>query len=78
MSAPNRSYDPKQVAVLSPEQVEAARSAALAAFEAAASLEALHAAKVAHLGDRSPLSLARSEIGALPVSLRAAPRRSPP
>src|SRR5690348_118904 len=66
MSAPNKSYDPVEVEALKPEEIERLRDAALAAFEAAADLAALQEAKVAHTGDRSPLSLANREIGALP------------
>ncbi|WP_062215409.1 phenylalanine--tRNA ligase subunit alpha [Streptomyces sp. NBRC 109706] len=72
MSAPNKSYDPVEVEALKPQEIDAARDAALAAFEAAADLEALHEAKVAHTGDRSPLALANREIGALPPQARAA------
>ncbi|WP_042397917.1 phenylalanine--tRNA ligase subunit alpha [Streptacidiphilus carbonis] len=66
MSAPNKSYDPVEVEALKPEEIERLRDEALAAFEAAADLAALQEAKVAHTGDRSPLSLANREIGALP------------
>ncbi|RZS89349.1 phenylalanyl-tRNA synthetase alpha subunit [Motilibacter rhizosphaerae] len=71
MSAPNRSFDPVEVSTLQPEALAAQQEAALAAFAAAEDLEALHAAKVAHLGDRAPLRLARAEIGALPPQARA-------
>jgi phenylalanyl-tRNA synthetase alpha chain len=66
MSAPNKSYDPVEVEALKPEEIERLRDAALAAFAAAGDLAALQEAKVAHTGDRSPLSLANREIGALP------------
>ncbi|MEO6713329.1 MAG: phenylalanine--tRNA ligase subunit alpha [Mycobacteriales bacterium] len=46
------------------------RSAALAAFEAATDLDQLSAARNAHSGDRAPIALARSEIGALPPQAR--------
>jgi phenylalanyl-tRNA synthetase alpha chain len=59
-------YDPVQVSYLDPAHLDAARLAALAAFDAATSLDDLAAAKGAHLGDRSPVSLANREIGALP------------
>ncbi len=55
MSAPNKSYDPVEVAALTPENVEAAVAAALEAFAAAADLDALKAARLAHAGDKSPL-----------------------
>jgi len=45
--------------------VEAALSEALAAVAAARDLDALKAARLAHSGDRSPLSLANREIGRL-------------
>ena len=71
MSGPNSNYDPVEVAALAPEAVEAAVSAALAAATAASSLADLKAAKLAHLGDKSPLALANREIGALPPSAKA-------
>jgi len=71
MSAPNRSYDPVEVATLSPDALESARTAALAAFAAAGDLAALHDAEVAQLGGRSPVALARREIGALPPQAKA-------
>ena len=43
-----------------------------AAFAAAGDLDALAAAKTAHLGDRGPIALARRELGALPKELKAA------
>ncbi|HEY3867572.1 MAG TPA: phenylalanine--tRNA ligase subunit alpha [Actinocrinis sp.] len=71
MSAPNKTFDPVQVDVLKPEAVEGARDAALAAVAAAADLPALHEAKIAHAGDKSPLALANREIGALPPAAKA-------
>ncbi len=71
MSAPNSSYDPVEVAALAPENLDRLRAEALAAFAAAGDLDALHAAKVTHAGDRSPLALARREIGALPPHAKA-------
>ncbi|MEZ0089745.1 phenylalanine--tRNA ligase subunit alpha [Streptacidiphilus sp. EB129] len=71
MSAPNKSYDPVEVEALKPEEIERLRDEALAAFAAAADLDALHEAKVAHTGDRSPLALANREIGALPPQAKA-------
>ncbi|MGH8605724.1 MAG: phenylalanine--tRNA ligase subunit alpha, partial [Gammaproteobacteria bacterium] len=41
------------------------------AFSSAADLDALHRARVAHLGDRSPVLLARRELGKLPKDARA-------
>ncbi len=71
MSAPNSSYDPVQVSSLSPDEVEAAVAAALAAIEAATCLEGLKSARLEHAGDRSPLALANREIGALPPAAKA-------
>ena len=65
MSAPNSSFDPVQVASLQADQLEAQRQAAEAAIAAAPDLGVLHTVKVAHLGDRAPLRLARAEIGAV-------------
>src|ERR1019366_5931679 len=58
MSAPNKSYDPRGVAALAPDEV-------------ARVLEEVKAARIAHDGDRAPLSLASAEIGALPPEARA-------
>jgi phenylalanyl-tRNA synthetase alpha chain len=66
MSYRNDPYDPKQAALLAPDALEAAVAEAQKAFDAASHLDALGALKPAHLGDRSPVSLARREIGSLP------------
>ena len=71
MSGSTDSYDPKQVAVLSPEALTQAVEDAEKAFAAATDLDQLAAAKPAHLGDRSPLLIARREIGALPPKARS-------
>jgi phenylalanyl-tRNA synthetase alpha chain len=71
MSAPNKNYDPVAVTALSAEAVETATAAALEAIAAAGNLDELKAARLAHAGDRSPLSAARSEIGALPPEAKA-------
>ncbi|MFL6099119.1 MAG: phenylalanine--tRNA ligase subunit alpha [Actinomycetales bacterium] len=71
MSAPNQSYDPVEVAALSPENVDAAVADALASVAAAADLDQLKAVRLAHAGDKSPLALANREIGALPPAARA-------
>jgi phenylalanyl-tRNA synthetase alpha chain len=71
MSAPNKSYDPKAVASLSPDEVARVLDEALAAVAAAATLDELKAARIAHEGDRAPISLASAEIGALPPQARA-------
>ncbi len=71
MSAPNKSFDPVEVAVLQPEAVEAAVTDALTAIAAAQDLDALKATRLAHAGDRSPLALANREIGALPPQAKS-------
>ena len=71
MSAPNKSFDPVEVAVLSQESVDAAVADALAAAAAASDLDALKETRLAHAGDRSPLALANREIGALPPQAKA-------
>ncbi|RHW24384.1 phenylalanine--tRNA ligase subunit alpha [Nocardioides immobilis] len=70
MSGPNTDYDPVEVAAVQPEEVDAAREAALAAIAAAADLEDLKRVRTEHTGDRSPLALANREIGALPPQAR--------
>ena len=70
MSAPNKQYDPVEVTLLHPDEVERARREALAAVAAARGLAELKAARLAHAGDRSPLTLANREIGALPPQAR--------
>ena len=71
MSAPNNPYDPVGVSALEPEAVQAAVDAALASIAAAADLEALKSVRLTHAGDRSALSLANREIGALPPAAKA-------
>jgi phenylalanyl-tRNA synthetase alpha chain len=71
MSAANDSYDPKQVAALSPETLQDAVEQARKEFSAVADLDALATVKPAHLGDKAPLMLARREIGALPPKARS-------
>jgi phenylalanyl-tRNA synthetase alpha chain len=68
----NESFDPVEPHSLRPEVIAAAVEAALAAFAAAADLDELKAARLAHAGDRSPLALANREIGALPPAAKAA------
>ncbi len=55
-----------------PQELDAAAAAATTAFAAAADLDALAAAKTAHLGDRSPIALARRALGSLPKDQRSA------
>src|SRR4051794_7974202 len=64
-------YDPKEVATLQPEQLDAAVAAGRQAFAAAADLDELPRAHTAHLGGRAPVALARRELGALPPQARA-------
>jgi phenylalanyl-tRNA synthetase alpha chain len=71
MSAPNKNYDPVEVTALTADEVERAVAQALAAVDAAKTLDELKEARLAHAGDRAPLSLARAEIGALPPQARA-------
>jgi phenylalanyl-tRNA synthetase alpha chain len=71
MSAPNNTYDPVEVAALAPEEVQRMQAEALAAIAAAPDLDALKTARLAHAGDRAPLTLANAEIGALPPAARA-------
>ncbi|HEV2780569.1 MAG TPA: phenylalanine--tRNA ligase subunit alpha [Actinophytocola sp.] len=71
MSGANDSYDPKEVAALGSETLQAAVTKAREEFAAAPDLAALAAVKPAHLGDRSPLLTARREIGALPPKARS-------
>ncbi|MGO9163664.1 MAG: phenylalanine--tRNA ligase subunit alpha [Streptosporangiaceae bacterium] len=71
MSAPNKSYDPVEVTMLSPDEIEQMTKEALAAIAAAADLDELKAARLAHAGNRAPISLASAEIGALPPAARA-------
>lgn len=71
MSAPNKSFDPVEVAALTEPEVTKARDAAIAAIAAASSLDELKVARLAHAGDRSPLALANREIGALPPQAKA-------
>jgi phenylalanyl-tRNA synthetase alpha chain len=71
MSAPNKNYDPVEVTALTADEVERAVAEALAAVDAAKNLDELKEARLAHAGDKAPLSLARAEIGALPPQARA-------
>jgi phenylalanyl-tRNA synthetase alpha chain len=71
MSAPNKSYDPRTVASLAPDEVARVLDEALAAVAAAKTLDELKAARIAHEGDKAPISLANGEIGALPPQARA-------
>src|SRR5688500_15545459 len=70
MSGPNRNYDPVEVTPLHADEIVAMRDAAVAAIEAATSLDELKQVRLTHAGDRSPLGLANREIGALPPQAR--------
>lgn len=71
MSAPNKSFDPKEVSALSVDSLTKVEQAAIAAITAAADLDQLKAARIAHAGDQSPIALANREIGALPPAAKA-------
>ena len=71
MSAPNKSYDPVAVTALLRSEVQRMLDSALAAIAAAGDLDELKAARLAHAGDRAPITLANAEIGALPPAARA-------
>ena len=71
MSGPNTNYDPVEVTPLSPDEVTRMRDEALAAIASARTLEELKEARIAHFGDKAPLTLANAEIGALPPQARA-------
>jgi phenylalanyl-tRNA synthetase alpha chain len=57
--------------LLTPDALETARDAALAAFAAAASLDDLALARTTHVGDRSAMAQARKAIGGLPGAEKA-------
>lgn len=71
MSAPNSNFDPVEVASLHPTQIALMVDDALLAFSQATDLDELKVARLAHAGDRSPLSLANREIAALPPAAKA-------
>ena len=71
MSGPNTNYDPVEVTPLSPDEVARMRDEALAAIASARTLEEQKEARIAHFGDKAPLTLANAEIGALPPQARA-------
>jgi phenylalanyl-tRNA synthetase alpha chain len=71
MSYRNDPYDPKQASLLSQPALDDAIANAEKAFGASADLDALAAVKHQHLGDKSPVSLARREIGSLPPAAKS-------
>ena len=70
MSAPNSSFDPKQVSALGEDAVNEMVAVALVDIDGAVDLAALKEVRLAHAGDRSPLALANREIGALPPAAK--------
>jgi phenylalanyl-tRNA synthetase alpha chain len=71
MSYRSDPYDPKQVALLDQSALDEAVTTARSAFAAAPDVDALTSLRHTHLGDRSPVSLARREIGALPPQAKS-------
>ena len=71
MSGPNTNFDPVEVSALQQAEIDGYVEQALKAFAAAGDLDALKAARLEHAGDRSPISLANREIGALPPAARS-------
>jgi phenylalanyl-tRNA synthetase alpha chain len=69
------SYDPVEPHSLQAQTLTEYVDDARKAFAAAGDLDALKAARLAHAGDRSPVSLANREIGLLPPAARAAAGR---
>ena len=59
------------VAALEAQAVDAMVAGAIGDIAAAADLDQLKVARLAHVGDRSPLALANREIGALPPAAKA-------
>ena len=70
MSAPNSEYDPVEVTPLRADEVTRMRDEALAAIEAADTMDTVKQARIDHASDRSPLALANREIGALQPQAR--------
>jgi phenylalanyl-tRNA synthetase alpha chain len=67
----NDPYDPKQAALLGQAALDDAVAAAEKSFAEAGDLDRLAGLRPQHLGDRSPVSLARREIGALPPAAKS-------
>jgi phenylalanyl-tRNA synthetase alpha chain len=72
MPTDSAAFDPVEVSALAPDVLQANVDAAIEAIHAAADLDQLKAARLAHAGDRSPLALANREIRALPPAAKAA------
>jgi phenylalanyl-tRNA synthetase alpha chain len=64
-------YDPKSPEALSPDALKGYVADAQTGIAAAKDLKALAEQKSQHLGDRSPIALARREIGTLPPAAKA-------
>src|SRR4051812_12184366 len=64
-------YDPKEVADLQADSLDDAVPAGVRGFLEATDLEMLATLHSEHLGQRSPVALARRELGALPPQARA-------
>jgi phenylalanyl-tRNA synthetase alpha chain len=71
MTYRNDPYDPKQAALLDQASLDDTVAGAQKAFAAVSDVDGLVALRHQHLGDRSPVSLARREIGALPPQAKA-------
>ncbi len=71
MSYRNDPYDPKEATLLTAASLDESVTAAEKAFADADNLTELATARVAHLGDRGPVMLARREIGALPPAAKS-------
>ncbi len=71
MSYRNDPYDPTQVALLDQASLDGAVESARQAFAAASDVDGLVTLRHQHLGDKSPVALARREIGALPPQAKA-------
>ena len=68
---PQPDPSPSELSRLDPAALDAAQQAALAAFTGAGTLDELAVARTAHVGDRSPVALARRAIGSLPGPQKA-------
>ena len=70
-SEADREDQPAGTGALASDEVARVLAEALAAVADAGTLEELKAARIAHDGDRAPLTLANAEIGSLPAPQRA-------
>lgn len=70
MSGPNTDFDPVEVTPLRSDEIDRMQHEAVQAIHDATSLAELKEVRLAHTGDRAPLSLANREIGALPPQAR--------